>query len=79
MGTQVTTPISARAAYDKGWDASKRSSNMDAAEDRFRSKYGSDHISDFGAGWSDYAADAEKYKSRPALASATREPRWTNW
>jgi hypothetical protein len=59
--TTTTHTTEPEFAYDKGWRASARSRtyDLDAAERRFESRYGTDTGAWFAAGWTDYAADLD--------------------
>jgi hypothetical protein len=65
--TRKAPTIDQRAAYLRGWNASKRTTtaNLEAAEARFVAKHGAAMHSEFVAGWTDYAADHEKFHSAP--------------
>jgi hypothetical protein len=65
MSTSTTSQTAERIAYEAGWNASKRTKtyDLDAAEARFEARHGAIGGSMFAAGWTDYAADHDKYDS----------------
>ena len=65
--TRKAPAIDQRTAYLAGWNASKRTTTCDleAAEGRFCGKYGTTMHDEFVRGWTDHAADNEKFHSLP--------------
>jgi hypothetical protein len=50
--------------YERGWKASGRATNLDDAEDRYRSKYGDAAINAWTDGWMDRANGRSKWSLR---------------
>lgn len=65
--TRKAPAVDHRTAYLAGWNASRRTTtaDLDAAEARFMAKHGSTMHDEFVKGWTDYAADHEKWTSLP--------------
>lgn len=68
--TSEPNPVDQRAAYNAGWNASRRTrtADLDAAEARFIARHGTEHVDYFCSGWVDNAADHDKWQSVPQFS-----------